>query len=78
MGNTYQLGWLYKRNKWVFNSAQKVFRSGESLRKRGNGFQIEGAADIKLLQPYQLHFIFGTHKSLEWELRREFGQGSTS
>jgi hypothetical protein len=65
MGNTYQLGWLYRRNKWVFNSAQKVFRSGESLRERGNGFQTEGAADIKLLRPYRLHFIFGTHKSLE-------------
>jgi hypothetical protein len=52
------------------NSAKKVFRSRESLRKRGYGFQTEGAADIKLLRPYRLHFIFGTHKSLECELRR--------
>ena len=70
MGGTYQLSWLYKRNKWVFNPAQKEFKSGESLRERGNGFQTEGAADMKLLRPYRLNFIFGTHKSLEWELRR--------
>jgi hypothetical protein len=38
-------------HKWVFNLAQKVFRAGESLRGRGNGFQTEGAADIKLLRP---------------------------
>ena len=25
---------------------------------------------MKLLRPYRLNFIFGTHKSLEWELRR--------
>ena len=60
MGGTYQLSWLYKRNKWVFNPAQKEFKSGESLRERGNGFQTEGAADMKLLRPYRLNFIFGT------------------